>query len=65
MGVLVIIFMFREKNKPIISVSGKTIFYNGECWASDDISCVKCTKWLERVEVCSNGKKINFSAGNG
>ena len=50
--------IFRTVSKPTISVSGKTVFYNGECWTSDEISCVKCTKWLERVEVYSNGKKV-------
>jgi hypothetical protein len=56
--VLVIVTFIREKNKPVISVSGKTLFYNGECWSDSDISCVKCTKWFERVEVYSNGKKV-------
>lgn len=57
-GILVVVSMIHEKNKPIISVSGKTVFYKGECWTSDEISCVKCTKWLERVEVYSIGKKV-------
>ena len=57
-AVLVIVTSIREKNKPTISVSGKTVFYNGDCLTSDEISCVKCTKWLERVEVYSNGKKV-------
>jgi len=37
---------------------GKKLFYNGNCWSSDEISHVKCTKWLERVEVYSSGKKV-------
>lgn len=57
-AILVIVTFIREKNKPTISVSGKTVFYNGDCWTSDEISYVKCTKWLERVEVYSNGKKV-------
>ena len=57
-AILVIVTSIREKTKPTISVSGKTVFYNGDCWTSDEISCVKCTKWLERVEVYSNGKKV-------
>lgn len=57
-AVLVIVTSIHEKNKPTISVSGKTVFYNGDCWTSDEISCVKCTKWFERVEVYSYGKKV-------
>lgn len=44
--------------KPSIAVSGKKIFYNGNCWSSDEISCVKCNKFLEHIEVYSEGKKI-------
>ena len=29
-GILVVVSMIHEKNKPIISVSGKTVFYKGE-----------------------------------
>lgn len=47
-----------QARQPTISVSGKTVFYKGDCWTSDDISCVKITKWFQRVEVWSNGKKI-------
>lgn len=57
-GILVVVSVIREKNKPTISVSGKTIFYNGNCWTSDEISCVKCGKWFEYIDVYSNGKKI-------
>ena len=57
-AILVIVTFIHEKNKPTISVLGKKIFYNGNCWTSDDISCVRCTKWFERVEVYSNGKKV-------
>lgn len=57
-GILVVVSMIHEKNKPTIFVSGKTVFYKGECWTCDEISCVKCTKWFERVEVYSNGKKV-------
>lgn len=41
-----------------ITVSGKTVFSGGNCWTSDDISLVKITRWLERVEVYSDGKKV-------
>ena len=57
-AILVIVTFIREKNKPTISVLGKKLFYNGNCWTSDDISFVRCTKWFERVEVYSNGKKV-------
>ncbi|ADU23204.1 hypothetical protein [Ruminococcus albus] len=57
-AILVIVTFIHEKNKPTISVLGKKIFYNGNCWTSDDISFVRCTKWFERVEVYSNGKKV-------
>lgn len=57
-AILVIVTFVREKNKPTISVSSKTVFYNGDCWTSDEISYVRCTKWFERVEVYSNGKKV-------
>lgn len=63
-AVLVIVTSIHEKNKPTISVSGKTVFYNGDCWTSDEISCVKCTKWFERIEVYSNGKKSWLFRGN-
>lgn len=53
-----IAFAIIQSKKPSISVSGKTVFYNGNCWTSDEISCVKCSKWLERIEVYSNGKMV-------
>lgn len=56
--ILVVVTAFQEKNKPTVSVSGKKLFYNGDCWSSDEITHVKCTKWLERVEVYSGGKKV-------
>lgn len=56
--ILVVVTAIQERNKPTISVSGKTLFYNGDCWSSDEISRVKCTKWFERVEVYSGGKKV-------
>ena len=56
--VLVVVTTVKEKNSPTISVMGKKLFYNGNCWSSDEISHVKCTKWLERVEVYSSGKKV-------
>lgn len=56
--ILVVVTAIQERNKPTISVSVKTLFYNGDCWSSDEISRVKCTKWFERVEVYSGGKKV-------
>ena len=56
--VLVVVTTVKEKNSPTISVMGKKLFYNGNCWSSDEISHVKCTKWLERVEVYSSGKEV-------
>ena len=56
--ICIVVLGIIQKIKPSITVSGKTIFYNGNCWTSDEISCVKISNWLERVEVYSNGKKI-------
>lgn len=61
-GILVVVTVIREKKKPTIFVKGKKIFYNGDQWTSDEIVLVRCTKWLERIEVYSHGRKIlNFS----
>ena len=57
-AVIVVVSLIREKNKPVISVSGKTLFYGGNCLSSSDISYVKCSKWLELIEVYSNGRKV-------
>ena len=46
------------KRKPTISVSGKMVFYNGNSWTCDEIECVKCSKFFERVNVYSNGRRI-------
>lgn len=40
--ILVVVSAIRGSNKPTISVSGKPLFYNGDCWSSDEISRVKC-----------------------
>lgn len=56
--ILVISTLIKESKRPPISVWGKTLFYNGNCWSSDKISYVKCTKWFERVEVYSDGKEV-------
>lgn len=56
--ILVIISIINENKRPSILISGKTLFYNGDCWSSDEISNVKCTKWFERIEVYSAGKKV-------
>ncbi|MDE7365475.1 MAG: hypothetical protein K2N27_11480 [Ruminococcus sp.] len=53
-----VVYAIIHSKKPNISVSGKTVFYNGNCWNSDEISCVKCSKWFEYIEVYSGGKKI-------
>jgi hypothetical protein len=54
----VIISTIMQSRRKSISVNGKKLCYNGGCWTSDDISYVKCTKLLERIEVFSKGKKI-------
>lgn len=56
--ILAIVTAIMERKKPNISVSGKTLFYNGSSWTSDEIACVKCSKFLETVAVYSAGKKI-------
>lgn len=56
--ILVIFSIIKESKRPPISVSGKTLFYNGDRWSSDEISYVKCTKWFERVDVYSGEKKV-------
>lgn len=53
-----VVYAIIQSKKPSISVSGKTVFYNGNGWNSNDISCVKCSKWFEYIEVYSGGKKI-------
>lgn len=56
--IYVIISTIIQSRRKSISVNGKKLFYNGDCWTSDDISYVKCSKLLERIEVFSKGKKI-------
>lgn len=56
--IYVIVSAILQSKKPTITVSEKTIFYNGNYWTSDEIDCVKCSKLLEIVTVYSNGKKI-------
>lgn len=56
--VCIIVGAIVQSRRPGISVSGKTIFSGGNCWTSDEISCVKCTRWLEILEVYSGGEKI-------
>ncbi len=56
--IYVIISAIVQSRKPTITVSGKTIFYNGNCWTSDEIDSVKCSRFLELVTVYSAGKKI-------
>ncbi|MBR4023606.1 MAG: hypothetical protein IKI94_13645 [Ruminococcus sp.] len=59
-GILIytIVATIMLKSKPTISVAGKTVFYNGNCWTSDEITCVKCSKFLEVVNVYSYNKKV-------
>ena len=33
-----VVYAIIQSKKPSISVSGKTVFYNGNCWNSDEIS---------------------------
>lgn len=56
--IFTIVYAIMLKTKPTITVSGKTIFYNGNILTSDEIACVKCSKFFEFVTVYSNGKKI-------
>ena len=58
MCILVFVSVIREKDKPTILASGKSVICSGKCRTSDDISCIKCTQWLERVEVYSAGKRV-------
>lgn len=57
-AVCTVIASIMQSLKPSISVSGKTIFYNGNCWTCNEISCVEVTKLLGCVNVYSNGKRI-------
>ena len=57
-GIFVVVTIIREKHKPTIYVAGKKVFYNGDHWTSAEISLVRCTKWFERIEVYSYGRKI-------
>ncbi len=59
-GILIytIVATIMLKRKPTISVSGKMVFYNGNSWTCDEIECVKCSKFFERVNVYSNGRRI-------
>lgn len=41
-----------------ISVSGKTVFCGGNCFTSDEISKVRITRWMERVEIYADGKRV-------
>lgn len=56
--IFVIVSFITQNRKPIIFVEGKILFYGGNDWTSDEISCVKCTKFFETIKVYSNGKKI-------
>lgn len=56
--VLAIISAILGKKKSNITVSGKSIFYKGSSWTSDEIACVKCSKFFEHISVYSAGRKI-------
>lgn len=53
-----IISALTQKTRASITVSGKTVFYGGNCYTSDEISLVKVTRWMERVEVYADGKRV-------
>lgn len=55
--ILVVYAVAKKFSKPII-IAGKTVFYNGNCWTSDDISEVECTALSYQIKVYSNGKKV-------
>ena len=57
-ALVTVIFAVAGRMQSGVSVSGKTVFYKGNCWSSDEISLIRCTKWLEHVEVYADGKKV-------
>lgn len=58
MVMLAVVSIILSKKKSNVTVAGKSVFYNGNSWTSDEISCVKCSKFLEHISVYSAGKKI-------
>lgn len=56
--VFAVISAITSRRQSGITVSGKTVFFGGNCWTCDEISHVKITRWLERIEVYSDGKRI-------
>ncbi len=47
-----------KRKKTGISVMGGTIFCDGNCYPPEEVTRVRCTRWLERVEVFAGKKKI-------
>lgn len=63
-GILIftVVCTFLLKNQPKISVVGKTLFYGENNWTSNEITCVKCSKFTETVSVHSlNNKVVSFA----
>ena len=54
----IIFTVIKDSKRPAISVSGKTLSFDGVSLTSYEISRVKCTKLLERIEVYSDGRKV-------
>ncbi len=54
---IVVYAVVKKFSKPI-TVAGKKIFYNGNCWTSDDISEVECAALSYQIKVYSNGRKV-------
>jgi len=57
LAIFTFIYAIVKKFSKGITVAGKTIFYNGNCWTSDEISEVECTV-LNQIKVYSEGKKV-------
>ena len=56
--IYMIIYAVSKKFSKPITIAGRTVFYNGNCWTSDDISEVECTALSYQIKVYSNGKKV-------
>lgn len=56
--VLAIASALTQRGRAGIRVAGKTVFCGGNCYTADEISLVKVTRWMERVEVYCDGKRV-------
>lgn len=56
--IFAVVSALTSRKRASITVSGKTVFSKGNCFTSDEISLVRVTRWLERVEVYVDGKKV-------